>query len=117
MAEVRKAQLPFGVTALAERAAIAALAGRSELLRRVQALVDERSRVQQILAAMSYEIPDAQGNFVWLPLGPSAEEFARACERDGVVVRCFAGDGVRVTVGEAYANDRWLAVLRDFLGL
>lgn len=116
MAEVRKAQLPFGVTALAERAAIAALAGRGELLRRVQALVDERSRVQQTLASIPYEIPDAQGNFVWLPLDESADEFARACERAGVVVRCFAGDGVRVTIGEPYANDRWLAVLRDFLG-
>ncbi|MFL6287102.1 MAG: histidinol-phosphate transaminase [Actinomycetes bacterium] len=117
MAEVRKAQLPFGVTALAERAAIAALAGRGELLRRVQALVDERSRVQQVLASLPYEIPDAQGNFVWLPLGQSAEEFARACEQAGVVVRCFAGDGVRITIGEPYANDRWLSVLRDFLGL
>ena len=117
MTEVRKAQLPFGVTALAERAALAALAGRRELLRRVDALVVERSRVLEALAAMPYEVPDAQGNFVWLPLGESAEEFAGASERSGVVVRCFPGDGVRVTIGERGANDRWLAVLHDFLGL
>ena len=117
MTEIRKAQLPFGVTALAERAAIAALAGRGELLRRVDALVAERSRVQRVLAEMPYEIPDAQGNFIWLPLAEAADDFARACEQGGVVVRSFSGDGVRVTIGEPFANDRWLAVLHDFLGL
>ena len=39
MAELRKAQLPFGVTAMAEQAAIASLAGERELLRRVEVLV------------------------------------------------------------------------------
>jgi histidinol-phosphate aminotransferase len=117
MTEVRKAQLPFGVSAIAERAALAALAGRGELLRRVEALVTERSRVQEVLASMAYEIPDAQGNFVWLPLGEATDEFSRACEKGGVVVRSFTGDGARITIGEPYANDRWLAVLHDFLGI
>lgn len=114
---VRKAQLPFGVTALAERAAIAALAGRVELERRVDALVHERDRVLHRLADMGYVVPPSQGNFVWLPLGPDADQFAQRCESVGVVVRPFAGDGVRVTVGEPHANDLWLTVLRDFLGL
>jgi histidinol-phosphate aminotransferase len=117
ISELRKTQLPFGVTTIAERAAIAALAGEHELLRRVDVLVAERSRVQAALSAMPYDVPDAQGNFVWLPLGDRADEFAARCEQSGVIVRPFTGDGVRVTVGEQPANDRWLAVLRDFLGL
>lgn len=115
--QVRKAQLPFGVTAMAERAAIAALAGRAELSRRVDALVAERDRVQQRLADMRYPAPHSQGNFVWLPVLDRADQFAQQCEDSGVVVRTFSGDGVRVTIGEPYANDRWLAVLHDFLGL
>jgi histidinol-phosphate aminotransferase len=115
--QVRKAQLPFGVTTLAERGAIAALAGRAELERRVDVLVAERERVLRRLDELGYDVPRSQGNFVWLPLGEDAAAYASACQQAGVVVRSFDGDGVRVTVGQRYANDRWLAVLRDFLGL
>ena len=117
VAELRKAQLPFGVTAMAEQAAIASLAGEHELLRRVEVLVQERSRVVDALRAMAFDHPDAQGNFVWLPLGEQTDAFARATEAAGVIVRPFAGEGVRVTIGEQSANDRWLAVLDDFLRL
>lgn len=117
ISELRKAQLPFGVTAMAEQAAIASLAGETELLRRVNVLVLERSRVQDAIRAMDFEIPDAQGNFVWLPLGDRTDEFAEATAAAGVVVRPFSGEGVRVTIGEPAANDRWLAVLGDFLRL
>jgi len=117
ISELRKAQLPFGVTAMAEQAAIASLGGEAELMRRVEVLVQERSRVQDAVRAMGYEIPEAQGNFVWLPLGDRTNEFAEATAKAGVVVRPFSGEGVRVTIGEPAANDRWLAVLRDFLRL
>jgi histidinol-phosphate aminotransferase len=55
------------------------------------------------------EVPESQANFVWLPLGERAVEFAAACERAGVIVRPFAGDGVRVTVGTPEENDVFLA--------
>lgn len=117
ISELRKAQLPFGVTTMAEQAAIASLAGETELLRRVNVLVLERSRVQGSIRAMDFQIPDAQGNFVWLPLGNRTDEFAEAAAAAGVVVRPFSGEGVRVTIGEPAADDRWLAVLGDFLRL
>ena len=117
ISELRKAQLPFGVTSMAEQAAIASLGGETELLRRVNVLVLERSRVQDAIRATGYEVPDAQGNFVWLPLGDRTDEFAEATARAGVVVRPFSGEGVRVTIGDPAADDRWLAVLRDFLRL
>jgi histidinol-phosphate aminotransferase len=115
--QLRKAQLPFGVTSMAEQAAIASLAGETELRRRVDILVAERTRVQQALEALDFTAPDAQGNFVWLPLGDRTDEFAQACAHAGVVVRPFSGEGVRITVGERPANDCWLAVLDDFLRL
>jgi histidinol-phosphate aminotransferase len=117
VSELRKAQLPFGVTGMAEQAAIAALAGETELLRRVDVLVLERSRIRDALHDMDFEVPDAQGNFVWLPLGDTTDAFAEATAAAGVVVRPFSGEGVRITIGESSANSRWLAVLRDFLRL
>ena len=90
ISELRKAQLPFGVTTMAEQAAIASLAGEDELLRRVNVLVHERSRVHETVGAIGLDIPDAQGNFVWLPLGERADAFAEATAAAGVVVRPFS---------------------------
>ncbi|MBA2561272.1 MAG: aminotransferase, partial [Propionibacteriales bacterium] len=57
-----------------------------------------------------WPVPDAQGNFVWLPLGDDATGFAARCGERGVSVRPFPGDGVRVSVGEVEANDLFLSV-------
>jgi histidinol-phosphate aminotransferase len=41
-------------------------------------------------------------------------DFAAACGDAGVAVRPFAGEGARVTIGEAEANDIFLRVAADF---
>ena len=43
-----------------------------------------------------------------LPLGADTPAFAAACDAAGLVVRPYATDGVRVTIGETEANDRIL---------
>src|SRR4051794_14752896 len=114
-AAVRACALPFGVSSVAQAAAVASLERESELLERVDAIVAERSRVVAALADQGWDVPEAQGNFVWLPLGERAAPFAEVAEQAGIMVRPFAGDGVRVTIGEPAANDGFLDVARDFL--
>jgi histidinol-phosphate aminotransferase len=99
---------------MAQEAAIASLAAEPELLQRVEALVAERERVVAALRDQGWAIPDAQGNFVWFGLGNRAADFAEACRRAGVVVRPFAGDGVRCTIGEREANDRLIEAAAAF---
>ncbi|MEP7036022.1 MAG: histidinol-phosphate transaminase, partial [Actinomycetota bacterium] len=114
-AALRKTALPFGVSTIAQQAAIASLGAFDELKERVDALVAERGRVVAGLRDQGWHIPHTQANFVWLPLGADAEAFAAAADKAGLVVRCFAGEGVRATVAETEANDRLLRVARDFL--
>jgi len=111
---VRACSLPFGVSSLAQAAAIASLAAEAELLERVQAIVDERTRVVAGLADAGWTVPDAQGNFVWFGLGDRTAEFATAADEAGIVVRPFAGEGVRVSIGEEAANDVLLSVAEAF---
>jgi histidinol-phosphate aminotransferase len=113
---VRATALPFGVSTIAQEAAIASLepAAEAELLQRVDALVAERERVTAGLRDLGRPIPDAQGNFVWFALGDRTLDFAAACAAAGLVVRPFAGDGARCTIGEREANDRLLAVAATF---
>ncbi|MFK5690793.1 histidinol-phosphate transaminase [Ornithinimicrobium sp. LYQ92] len=112
---LRKAATPFGVTDLAQQAAIASLAARDELLGRVEGLVAERERVVAALREQGWDVPQAQGNFLWLPLGDDAVPFAQAAQARGLMVRPFAGDGVRCTIGETEANDRLVEVAGAWL--
>jgi histidinol-phosphate aminotransferase len=106
--------LPFGVSTVAQAAAIASLEHEAELLERVDALVAERTRVVDGLRAAGWDVPEAQGNFVWLELGGRTLDFAAAADEAGIVVRPFAGEGCRVSIGEEEANDRLLEVARAF---
>ncbi|MFF1645072.1 histidinol-phosphate transaminase [Streptomyces sp. NPDC058240] len=113
-AALRKTAVPFGVSQLAQDAAVASLRAEDELMGRVGSLVCERQRVQRALAGQGWTVPDSQANFVWLRLGDRTADFAAACERAGVVVRPFAGEGVRVTIGEDEANDLFLRVAESY---
>ncbi|MFJ7042217.1 histidinol-phosphate transaminase [Streptomyces sp. JV178] len=113
-AALRKTAVPFGVSQLAQDAAVASLRAEDELLGRVGTLVCERNRVVESLRGQGWTVPDSQANFVWLRLGERTVDFAAACEGAGVVVRPFAGEGVRVTIGEDEANDIFLKVTEEF---
>jgi histidinol-phosphate aminotransferase len=64
---------------------------------------------------LGYEVPESQANFVWLALGEATTAWARACEERQVIVRPFAGDGVRVTIGSVEENDRFLAAAAELV--
>lgn len=104
---IRKATAPFSVSDVAQAAAVASLESFDELAVRVDALVGEREALVTALRDQGWDLPDAQGNFVWLRLGADALAFAATC--DPVSVRPFAGDGVRVSIGDPAVNAQFLA--------
>jgi histidinol-phosphate aminotransferase len=109
-ATVRKVITPFSTSSVAQAAALAALRAEDEMRRRVDTVIAERERVATMVRKSLPEVPETQANFVWLPLGEGAAEFAAACEAARVIVRPFAGDGVRVSIGTPSENDAFLAV-------
>jgi histidinol-phosphate aminotransferase len=113
-AAVRACALPFGVSAVAQAAAVASLRVEDQLLEQVEAIVAERERVVGALAEQGWRLPETQANFVWLPLGEDTPRFAAEAEAAGIMVRPYATDGVRVTIGEPEANDVFLAVAEAF---
>jgi histidinol-phosphate aminotransferase len=113
-AAVRKTMLPFTVNALGQVAAIASLAAEAELLERVERVVTERDRVRRELIGQGWHVPPTEANFVWLPLGDQAPGFAEHCDGAGVSVRPYLPDGVRVTVADPEANDRFLTTAASY---
>ncbi|MDR1825950.1 MAG: histidinol-phosphate transaminase [Bifidobacteriaceae bacterium] len=110
MQAVRSATTPFSVSGPAQLAAIVSLTLQAELRERVAGVIENRQYMLDELRRQGWQVPDAQGNFVWLALGADAAPFAQACSNARVIVRPFAGDGVRVSVGEKAGVDRFLEV-------
>ena len=76
----------------------------------MRTIADRRDRLAARLRDVGWDVPVAQGNFVWLPAGDRALEVAAAFEAADLIVRPFAGDGVRISIGEEESLDRVVAV-------
>lgn len=110
IAAMRKVATPFGVSTVAQAAAVAALqpAGVAHMQQMVADSVSERERMAGALRQAGYDVPDSQANFVWV--GGDGFALAQRLEAQGLTVRPFA-EGARISIGPVAANDRVIEVL------
>ncbi len=110
---VRACVTPFSVSGAAQLAALASIDAMPELMERVQGIVAERARVVAALTADGWNMPDAQGNFVWIAAGDRTAELVShfGAQPRPILVRPFAGEGVRLTIGTPEENDAALSAL------
>ncbi|MDO4884543.1 MAG: histidinol-phosphate transaminase [Rothia sp. (in: high G+C Gram-positive bacteria)] len=111
---LRVAATPFAVTALAEAAAVASIEHEESVMEGVRHIVAERERVSARLRELGYWFPETYANFVWLPLGEHTGAFAELAAANALSVRAFDGEGVRVSIGEDEANDRFISICEQF---
>jgi histidinol-phosphate aminotransferase len=112
---------PFFCNALAQAAAVEALAHQDEVIDRVARTVAERISVDERLRALGLQPAESQANFCWVRLGAGREEaevMARLQEH-GVLVRGGTALGehgaLRVTYGTPEENGRFLDALAEAL--
>jgi histidinol-phosphate aminotransferase len=113
---------PFFCNALAQAAALEALAHPDAVLQRVALTVAERNSMQERLAALGIHSAESQANFCWLHLGENRDEIEimRGLQERGVLVRSGAALGsdtpaLRVTYGLPEENERFLQALAELL--
>jgi histidinol-phosphate aminotransferase len=113
---------PFFCNALAQAAAVEALAHQDEVEDRVIRTVAERISVDERLRALGLEPADSQANFCWFELGPERDEahVMRGLRERGVLVRGGSALGspvpaLRVTYGLPEENARFLDALAEVL--
>ena len=112
---VRKTAVPFGVSNIAQVAAIASLEHEAELFERVNEVVTERIWFEAELKRLGFNLPTSQANFVWIPMGERTEEFAKRSEGIAVAIRPFPGEGVRISIGERQALERVIELAKEFV--
>jgi histidinol-phosphate aminotransferase len=115
---VNRVRAPFNVTALAQAAAIAALDDQEHLEKSRSLNQIERAKLSESLSALGLKVAPSQANFVLVDLGREARPVYEQLLRKGVIVRPFASlpTSLRVTVGTALENQRFLGALREVLG-
>jgi histidinol-phosphate aminotransferase len=113
---------PFFCNALAQAAAIEALAHQDAVTQRVTRTIAERISVDERLRALGLRPADSQANFCWfhLPEDASEEEVMSGLAERGVLVRGGGALGsevpaLRVTYGSSDENVRFLDALGEVL--
>jgi histidinol-phosphate aminotransferase len=110
---LRSAQVPFAVAQPSIDLAVAALG--LDLRPRLREITVRRDALVDRLAERGLRVPAAHGNFVWLPVGYQAAPLAAALADRDVLVRPFAGEGIRITVGNEEEMAMLMAALDDVL--
>jgi histidinol-phosphate aminotransferase len=123
---VDQVRQPFFCNALAQAAAVEALAHQDAVLERVASTVAERISVAEGLRALGLRSADSQANFCWIDLATDRRsagdeaEIMRGLEDRGVLVRGGRALGsdtpaLRVTYGTPQENARFLEALGEVL--
>jgi histidinol-phosphate aminotransferase len=118
---VDQVRQPFFCNALAQAAAVEALAHQDAVIERVTKTVAERTALTESLVALGLQVAESQTNFCWVSLGERDEAAVmRGLEERGVLVRAGGALGseapaLRITCGTAEENARCLAALAEVL--
>ena len=112
---------PFFCNALAQAAAVEALAHQDAVIDRVTRTIAERITVDERLRALGLTPAESQANFCWFELGEDRDEaeVMRGLQERGVLVRGGGALGregaLRVTYGTADEDTRFLDALAEVL--
>ncbi|WP_111746073.1 histidinol-phosphate transaminase [Salinisphaera orenii] len=106
---------PFNVHTLGQIGAAAALDDTDFVEQSIATNCEQRPRVERELAARGFDTLPSAANFVTFDCGSAAEPIFEAMLHEGVIVRSLASydlpNHIRVTIGRASDNDRFLAAL------
>ena len=112
---------PFFCNALAQAAAVEALAHQDAVIDRVTRTIAERITVDERLRALGLAPAESQANFCWFELGEDRDEaeVIRGLQERGVLVRGGGALGregaLRVTYGTAEEDASFLEALAEVL--
>lgn len=112
---LRKTAVPFGVSALAQRAALLSLEHEAELQVRIDEIIAERTTLVGELRSSGIQLWDSHANFIWLATKERTDEIDAALRVAGVWGRAFPGEGIRISIGSSEANALVLKTLTKVL--
>jgi histidinol-phosphate aminotransferase len=116
---MNKLRTPFNLTGVSQAAAIAALDDTEHVNRSIRENASERARLTKGLTELGLRPVRSHANFIFIDIGPDAQQLYNELLHEGVIVRPLGWMGMpeamRVSVGVAEENDKLLAVMSRVL--
>jgi histidinol-phosphate aminotransferase len=116
---MNKLKTPFNTSGVAQAAALAALDDKEHVKRCIETNATERNRLSDGLKHLGMRPVTSEANFVFVPVGPEAKDLSEELLHLGVIVRPLGWMGfpeaIRVSVGTAEENDKFLAAMAHVL--
>jgi histidinol-phosphate aminotransferase len=116
IAQISRRRDVYGVSNLAQAAALAALGDQPHIRRAVENNSSEAKKLCAALSELGYAVPVPWANFLYCQLSGDARVFAERLQREGVLVRALDrwGDprAIRITIGTPEQNHELLRALR-----
>jgi histidinol-phosphate aminotransferase len=113
--EMNKVRTPFNTSGVGQAAALAALGDVEHVRRSVESNRAGMAQVSQALDRLGVKFVPSFGNFIYLEAGANGRALSDAMLERGVIVRPLdwmgMPDGVRVTIGTADENAKFLRAL------
>ncbi|MDX1412243.1 MAG: aminotransferase class I/II-fold pyridoxal phosphate-dependent enzyme, partial [Nitrospirales bacterium] len=106
---------PFNSNSLAQAAALAALDDEGHVAKSRAMNITEMGVVENELAKMGVSPIPSQANFIYFDTKRDGRQVFHALLQKGVIVRHIKGSMIRVTVGQAFENQRFLEALQEVL--
>jgi histidinol-phosphate aminotransferase len=116
---MNKLRTPFNVAGVSQAGAFAALDDQDHVQRCIRENAAERERLTRALSHLGLKPVPSHTNFIFIDIGPEAQELCDELLHEGVIVRPLGWMGfpeaLRVSVGIAGENDKLLAVMPRLL--
>jgi histidinol-phosphate aminotransferase len=112
---MNRLRTPFNLAGVSQAGAIAALDDRDHVNRSIKENAAERSRLTKGVSELGLRPVPSHTNFIFIDIGPEAQELCDELLHEGVIVRPLGWmgfpDAIRVSVGIPPENEKFLAVM------
>jgi histidinol-phosphate aminotransferase len=119
LSAMNKLKTPFNTSGTAQAGALAALDDREHVERCITTNAIERKRLSEGLTKLGLRPIPSETNFIFMDVGPEANDICDELLRLGVIVRPLAwmgfSEAIRISVGTAEENDKCLAAMGQIL--
>ncbi len=115
IAQLRKTQIPFSISQVAQAAATASLDNHVEHRRRVEANAVGRHHLLGVLAERGLPHTESHANFVYLRIGEDSMAVSDEFMKRGVIIRPMSRGWLRVTVGNDSESEKFVSVLDELM--
>jgi len=116
---MNRLRTPFNLAGVSQAAAFAALDDSEHVNRSIKENAIERARLTKGMSDLGLRPVRSHSNFIFIDIGPEAQELCDELLHEGVIVRPLGWMGfpeaMRVSVGLAQENDKLLAVIGRLL--